>query len=269
MSRRPIITITTDFGFDDPFVGVMKGVIYSINPDVNIVDLTHSIAPQNITQAAFTIGMNYRYFPAGSIHLVIVDPGVGTSRRPLMVVADGHYFVGPDNGVFSCLYQAGLKDLQVIHITSEHLFLMKDSPTFQGRDVFSPCAAWLSRGMDASSFGKIIPDYHSVPLPVPVRQDGLSLKGEVIFTDRFGNAITNIRKADMDEIPPGRTGGALGIVFKGKDIQLRGCYSDAEEGELSALINSSGHLELFVFKGNAASEYDIVSGDGVTVVITP
>src|SRR5512142_3185129 len=104
MSRSPLITITTDFGYDAPFAGVMKGVIYSINPDVNIVDLTHSIAPQNIRQAAYTIGMNYRYFPEWSIHLVIVDPGVGTMRRPLMVVADGHYFVGPDNGVFSWLY---------------------------------------------------------------------------------------------------------------------------------------------------------------------
>jgi S-adenosyl-L-methionine hydrolase (adenosine-forming) len=268
MSHRPLITMTTDFGYDGPFIGVMKGVIYSINPDVNIVDLTHSVAPQNIRQAAFTIGMNYRYFPAGAIHLVIVDPGVGSSRRPLLVVAGGHYFIGPDNGVFSYLYLLAPKDLRVIHITSEHLFLRKDSPTFQGRDVFSPCAAWLSRDPDIGKFGEPIADFQTIHLPTPVRQDNQRLQGEVIFIDRFGNAITNIRKADIDETRGSEPGGAFKVEFKGRDIQPRGCYSEAEERGISALINSSGYLELFLFRGNAASEYGIASGDTVNVVFS-
>src|SRR4030043_2324062 len=117
MSHKPLITMTTDFGYDGPFAGVMKGVIYNINPHVNIVDLTHNITPQSIQEAAFSIGMNYHYFPKDSVHIVVVDPEVGSGRRPLLVVADEHYFIGPDNGIFSYLYKHAEKDLKVIHIT--------------------------------------------------------------------------------------------------------------------------------------------------------
>lgn len=267
MFHRSLISMTTDFGYDGPFVGVMKGVIYTINPHVNIVDLTHNIHPQNIQEAAFTIGMNCSYFPKNSIHVVVVDPGVGSERRPLLVVADEHYFIGPDNGVFSYLYKHASKDLRVIHITSEHLFLKKDSPTFQGRDVFSPCAAWLSTGLEVNKFGETITDYHIVQLPAAVRQSSLLIQGEVFFTDRFGNAITNITKTDIDDLRRAQAGD-IKILLKGNDIQLREYYSQAAGSGMSALINSSGHLEVFIYRGSAALEYNILPGDEVKVFLS-
>jgi len=268
MFHRPLITLTTDFGYEDPFAGVMKGVIYTINPQAIIVDLTHSITPQNIQEAAFTIGMNYQYFPKDSVHLVVVDPEVGSGRRPLLMVADEHYFIGPDNGVFSYLYKNAERDLKVIHITSEHLFLRKDSPTFQGRDVFSPCAGWLSTGLDVNKFGEEVSDYHAIDLPSPVRVNDLVLQGEIIFTDRFGNAVTNIKKADMAELQGMQPGGALRVFLKGRDMQLSSYYSQAENMGISALINSSGYLEIFIFRDSAASKYDIRPGDVVKVVFS-
>ena len=260
--------MTTDFGYDGPFVGVMKGVIYNINPHVNIVDLAHNITPHNIQEAAFTIGMNYHYFPKGSVHLVVVDPGVGSGRRPILVVADEHYFIGPDNGVFSYLYQSAAKDLMVMHITSEHFFLNNDSPTFQGRDVFSPCAAWFTTGLDVNKFGEAVSDYHAIDLPAPVRLTDLVLQGEVIFIDRFGNAVTNIKKTDITDLQGIQPEGALRIFFKDKEMQLKGYYAQAENEGISALINSSGYLEVFIYRGSAASKYDILPGDVVKVKIS-
>jgi hypothetical protein len=268
MFHRPLITMTTDFGYDGPFAGVMKGVIYAINPHVNIVDLTHSITPHSIQEAAFTIGMNYQYFPKDSVHLVVVDPEVGSGRRPLLVAADEHYFIGPDNGVFSYIYKLAARDLKVIHITSEHLFLKKDSPTFQGRDVFSPCAAWLTNGLDLNKFGEAVSDYHAIDLSAPVRLSDLVLQGEVLFIDRFGNAITNIKKTDIDDLQGMQPEGALRIFLKDKDMQLRDYYSQAENMGISALINSSGYLETFISRDSAASKYDILPGDVVKVVLS-
>ena len=267
MFHRSLISMTTDFGYDDPFVGVMKGVIYTINPHVNVVDLTQNIHPQNIQEAAFTIGMNYSYFPKNSIHVVVVDAGVGSGRRPLLVGADEHYFIGPDNGVFSYLYKHAARDLQVIHITSEHLFLKKDSPTFQGRDVFAPCAAWLSTGMEHNKFGDTITDYHNLQLPVAVRQSSLLIQGEVLFTDRFGNAITNITETDIDDLRRLQASD-IKISLKGNDIQLFKYYSQAEGRAVSALVNSSGYLEVFIYKGSAASECNILPGDEVKVFLS-
>jgi len=261
--------MTTDFGDDGPFAGVMKGVIYTINPHVNIVDLTHNITPQSIQEAALTIGVNYHYFPKNSVHLVVVDPEVGSGRRPLLVVADEHYFIGPDNGVFSYIYKLAARDLKVIHITSEHLFLKKDSPTFQGRDVFSPCAAWLTTGLDVNKFGEAVLDYHVIDLPSPVRLSDLVLQGEVIFIDRFGNAITNIKKTDIADLQEMQPKGAVRIFLKGRDLQLWSYYSQAEKKGISALINSSGYLEAFIYRGSAASEYDILPGDAVKVDLSP
>ncbi|MBS1126741.1 MAG: hypothetical protein H6Q93_730 [Nitrospirae bacterium] len=265
---RSLITMTTDFGYDDPFVGVMKGVMYTINPHANIVDLTHNITPQSIQEAAFIIGMHYHYFPKNSIHLVVVDPGVGSARRPLLVTADDHYFIGPDNGVFSYLYRMAAKDIMVIHITSAHFFLMKDSPTFQGRDVFSPCAAWLSTGLDISKFGEVITDYQTIHLPAPVSRDDRILQGEVIFLDRFGNAISNIKKSDINDFIGTRKEDTVRIVIKGNEIRLSSFYSEVCEGILSGVMNSSGYLEIFTYRGNAAAEYQITSGDIVKVALS-
>ena len=212
--------------------------------------------------------MNYHYFPKGSVHLVVVDPGVGSGRRPLLVVADEHYFIGPDNGVFSYLYRLAAKDLMVIHITSEHFFINSDSPTFQGRDVFSPCAAWLTTGLDVDKFGEAVTDYHFIDLPSPVKPNDLTLQGEVIFIDRFGNAVTNIKKTDIADLQGMQPEGALRIFLKDRDMQLRGYYLQAENREISALINSSGYLEVFIYRDSAATKYNILPGDIVKVAIS-
>jgi S-adenosylmethionine hydrolase len=263
MQDRPIITLTTDFGYEDPFAGIMKGVILKINPRVEIVDITHGIHPHDIRGAAYTIGTNYRFFPDDTIHVVVVDPGVGSGRRPIMILTEHHYFIGPDNGVFTHIYNASHDILEVIHITSEHYFLSSHSPTFHGRDVFAPIASYLSRGVGMLKFGEPITDYQKIDLPVPsVSPDGV-LQGEVIHIDRFGNAITNITKADI-----GMTGGGLKVAFRESEVPLKKFYSDAADGSLCCLLNSSDHIELFIDRESAASKYNISLGDPVRVLRT-
>jgi S-adenosylmethionine hydrolase len=261
MHDRPVITLTTDFGSEDPFAGVMKGVILTINPAAEIIDITHAVRAQDVREAAFTIGMNYRFFPAGSIHVVVVDPGVGSERRPIIVAANHHYFIGPDNGIFTGIYNAADEGIEVTHITADHYFLTSHSPTFQGRDIFAPIAAYLSRGVQVPKFGELITDYRKIDLPAPiVKPDGM-LQGEVIHIDRFGNAMTNITRADLEKI-----GGATRILLREMDAPLKRFYSDAPDGALCSLLNSSGYLEFFVFKGSAASEHQISSGDAVVIL---
>lgn len=267
MTHKSLITLTTDFGYDDPFVGVMKGVIYNVNPETRVVDLTHNIPSHNILHAAFVIGMNFHFFPKRSIHVVVADPEVGSERRPILVASAGHYFIGPDNGIFSYIYRTEEEPV-VIHITSSHYFLKKDSTTFQGRDVFSPCAAWLSTGMDIVKFGERIADYRQIDLPVAARQSDQLLRGEVIFIDRFGNAITNIKKTDILDLRKANAGAALQIFFKGRKVGMCRYYAQAENRGLTALLNSSDLLELFSYRASAASEHRIVPGDMVEVALS-
>jgi len=266
MAENPIITLTTDFGCEDPFAGVVRGVILSINPRAIIIDLTHGIRPHDISEAAFVIGINYRYFPKGSIHVAVVDPGVGSKRRPIMVEADHHYFVGPDNGIFSHVFGAGHEILQVIHINAAHYFLSSHSPTFQGRDVFAPVAAWFSKGVDISKFGELITDYEKIPLALPTMTPEGVMQGEVILIDRFGNAITNITNTDIEKILALSPDGRIMSVIKGIGAAFKQYYSEAEEGKLCALINSSGYLEFFINRSNAASEYGVSPGEKVKVI---
>ncbi|MBZ0155178.1 MAG: SAM-dependent chlorinase/fluorinase [Alphaproteobacteria bacterium] len=251
----PVITLTTDFGYKDPFVGEMKGIILSINPRVLPVDITHAITPQDIREGALLIGESCRYFPKGSIHVVVVDPGVGSGRRAIIVEAGGHLFVGPDNGVFSTVLSSP-ESVRVIHILEEKYVLSLQSPTFQGRDVFAPAAAWLSRGVALEEFGPRIDDPVRIVFPLP-RQEGEGITGEVIYIDRFGNAITNIRRSDLETL------GVWHAELKGIPIPPVGHYAQAEENSLSCLINSSGHLELFVNRGDASGRYGIRKGDPV------
>jgi S-adenosylmethionine hydrolase len=266
MQDRPVITLTTDFGYEDAFAGVMKGVILKINPGAEIVDITHGIRPHDIREAAFTIGSSYRFFPDDTIHIVVVDPGVGSQRRPIMVLTEHHYFIGPDNGVFTHIYNAPHDILDVIHITASHYFLSSHSPTFQGRDVFAPIAAYLSRGVGMLKFGEPITDYQKIDLPVPfVTPEGV-LQGEVIHIDRFGNAITNITRADMEKIGNAAAGGELKILFRESEVPLKNFYSDAPAGSLCCLWNSSGYLELFTDRGSASSLYNISPGEPVKIL---
>src|SRR5208337_4953307 len=253
-----IITLTTDFGYKDPFAAEMKGVILSINPHAVIIDITHSIQPQDIAETAYVIGSSFSYFPSGTIHIVVVDPGVGSGRKALILEAGGFYFLGPDNGVFSHILHFS-SPVHGIHITEEKYMLSKDSPTFQGRDLFAPVAAWLSKGLTPDAFGPSVKDFVTFPVPRSKVAHG-AVSGEVIYIDRFGNAITNIRGDDLTSFD-----GNYGVEVNNSIIHPVKYYALAGENSLSCLVNSSGYLELFVNKGNAAEKYGIRKGDKVIV----
>lgn len=267
MEQRLIITLTTDLGYKDPFAGIMKGVILNINPTANIVDLTHGISPQNIMQAAFAIEASFQYFPYKSINIAVVDPGVGSVRRPIIVATDHHYFVGPDNGVFSRLYSISAS-LQVIHATAEHYFLPSRSSTFHGRDIFAPVAGWLSRGVDILNFGDPITDFVKLPIPVPASPAHNIIEGEIVYVDCFGNLTTNIHHMKIDELVLNNSDKEQKVLVRGHEAPLKDFYSQATDKGLYSLINSFGYLELFVTNGNAASEFGLAVGDRVGVVLS-
>jgi S-adenosylmethionine hydrolase len=261
----PVITLTTDFGHKDPFAGIMKGVILGINPAVRIVDITHEIRPQNVMEAAFVTEMSHRSFPHKTIHVVVVDPGVGSGRRPLIIATDNHFFVGPDNGVFSRIYKLS-ESLQVVNVTAEHYFLPRRSLTFHGRDIFAPLAAWLSRGINIAKFGDFISDYVTLPMPIPMRPTASILEGEVVYIDRFGNSMTNIDAKKMDDFTASNTGAKIRIMVKGIDAPLKRYYSEAGDKKLYSLINSFGYLEFFVNGGNASLDFGITVGEKAGVI---
>lgn len=267
MPANPVITLTTDFGLNDPFVGVMKGAILSINPGAKIIDLSHGIASHDIREAAFTIGMNYKFFPERTAHVVVVDPGVGSRRRPLLVVTERQYFIGPDNGVFSYIYKKEARTLQVIHITAEHYFLKSKSSTFQGRDVFAPVAAWLLSGKNVQNFGEVITDYRHIDLQMPNVGRGV-IQGEVIHVDKFGNATTNISQTEIDELLSQNPASSLQVLLSGKDVPMKNFYGEAMDKELHSLINSSEYIEFFVNRGSAAALFNISIGNRVEIRIT-
>jgi S-adenosyl-L-methionine hydrolase (adenosine-forming) len=267
MEQSPIITLTTDFGYKDPYVGIMKGVIFGINPAVKIADLCHEISPQNIMEASFAIETSFSYFPHKAIHVVVVDPGVGSMRRPILVATDHHYFIGPDNGVFSRIYPL-TENITVIHITSEHYFLPQKSATFHGRDIFAPAAAWLSRGIDILNFGDPVLDYVTLPVPVPVSPSRNILEGEIIYTDRFGNLTTNISAGQIDDLGSRNPVKQTKILVKGREAPLKTHYAEVRDKELYSLINSFGYLELFTNGSSAASDFGLAVGEKVGIILS-
>ncbi len=261
----PIITLTTDFGYKDPLSGVMKGVILNINPYAKIVDLTHGISKYDVREAALTIGASYSQFPSRTIHIVVTDPGVGSARRPIMVITEAYYFIGPDNGVFSAIYES--ENCEIVHLTADHYFLRKVSSTFHGRDIFAPVAAWLSKGILSSKFGDVITDFVRFGISVPSLPSRTTMEGEVILIDHFGNAITNIRASDLERMR-GQENSALRIVIKGVEVAVKDYYGQAEDKGLYGVIGSMDFLELFVNMGNASEQFNIKVGDSVGVIAT-
>jgi S-adenosylmethionine hydrolase len=265
MPESRIVTFTTDFGLSDPFVGIMHGVVLNINPAAPIVDISHAVASYDIFDGAFTIAQAYRYFPPRTVHVVVVDPGVGSKRRPILVETDDYVLVAPDNGVLS-LVETREKEFVVRHVTAERYFLQPVSQTFHGRDVFAPIAGWLSKGVEPAEFGPEITDYVRLPLRKLERVGENSLRGEVVKVDKFGNLITNISEADV----PGLSGQQkpnLSILIAGETI-TRVCKSYAEGGddELFAIIGSSGYLEIAARQASAAEKLDAAVGTPVGVV---
>jgi S-adenosylmethionine hydrolase len=258
-----IITLTTDYGGKDAFAASMKGVILKINPQANIVDISNEISPQDIWEAAYTLRSGYSYFPKGTVHLAVVDPGVGSGRRPIIVVTESYYFVGPDNGLFTLVYQEAER-IRVHHITSTHYFSPKPGPTFHGRDVFAPVAGWLTKGIASGNFGDEITDFVKLNIPVPkTSPDGI--EGHIVHIDRYGNIITNITYEDIKSfIPEGVDLGSVSVGFSGKEIKgLKKYYAEAAPGAPGAIINSSGVLEIFMFKQNARTALSVKRGEAV------
>ena len=259
---RPIITLTTDYGTSDHFVGVMKGVILSINPEVNIVDLTHSVLAHDILDGALAIGQSYRYFPPKTVHVVVVDPGVGTARRPILVAGDQHYFVAPDNGVLSSVYEQS-ESLHVWDIISEHYFRQPVSKTFHGRDIFAPVAAWLTKSWQTSSFGEPITDFVRFGIP-KAKRTGNTIQGSVLHADHFGNLITNITAEDLPQLAAGE--GEITIsAGNGQATKVVETFAQGAAGEVVGLMGSSGYLEISVNKGNASRTLGAGRGAEVTV----
>ncbi|MBI2818971.1 MAG: SAM-dependent chlorinase/fluorinase [Acidobacteria bacterium] len=264
---RGIVTLTTDFGTGDPFVGTMKGVILGINPEVELVDISHDIRAFDVMEAAYVVAQAYRYFPPRTIHLVVVDPGVGTARRPLLASADRYLFVAPDNGVLSVIY-AKEESLYVRHITASHYFLEPVSNTFHGRDIFAPIAGWLSRHVETDKFGELITDYTKFALPVPKRVNEKLVKALVLRVDRFGTLMTNLTPADLPELFQEKPAAFKIMVGKGEVTQLKTAYADGAQGELFAILGSSGYIEIAANRGSASQALGVGRGVEVGVVIS-
>jgi S-adenosyl-L-methionine hydrolase (adenosine-forming) len=259
---RPIITLTTDYGTNDHLVGVMKGVILSINPEVNIVDITHSVLAHDLLDGALAIGQAYKYFPAKTIHLVVVDPGVGTERRPILVAGDTHYFVAPDNGVLSSVYDQ-TEALYVWNVISEHYFRQPVSKTFHGRDIFAPVAAWMTKSWQSSAFGEQITDFTRFAMPKP-KATGNTIKGIVLRVDQFGNLVTNFKPED---VPALTAADGKFTIHAGKATltKLVPTFASGSNGEAIGLIGSSGYLEICVNRASASRALGLGRGGEVTM----
>jgi len=272
----PIITLTTDFGADDAYVAAMKGAILSINPQANIIDITHSIEPQNVSQAAFILGYTARYFPRQSIHLAVVDPGVGSERRGIILKTPLALFVGPDNGILSYVID-GLSSkeklavqysengevatlgegFEAIAITESRFWRQPVSAIFHGRDIFAPVAAALSLDISPYELGGKITSISVFPLPKPLL-DRDSLTGRILHVDHFGNLITNIKSSDL----PGKD-----AIIEASGHLIHGISRYYAEGEeLMALIGSSDYLEISLKNASAADFLNLSPGDEIKVI---
>ncbi|MCW5980582.1 MAG: SAM-dependent chlorinase/fluorinase [Bryobacteraceae bacterium] len=261
MPRR-LITLTTDFGLSDHFAGAMKGVILGIAPNAEIVDITHEVTPFAIREGAFVIAQAYPYFPRGTIHVAVVDPGVGTSRRPILVEAAGQYFIGPDNGLLSMVYSR--EKHRARHIAAAKYFLPQVSGTFHGRDIFAPVAAHLARGVRPAQFGKRIEDHLRPNFEKPVRTGKRYWSGAVLKVDRFGNLITNFR---LDEFPELQSRPFEMIVGLRSVTRLVATFAESPAGELALVAGSAGYLEVALNRGSAASLLKIGAGSPLELAL--
>ncbi len=260
-----IITLLTDFGLDDNFVGVVKGVILGINPQVEIVDISHSVMPGDILQAAFLLKSSYRYFPSGAIHLVVVDPGVGSSRKAIIARTRRYYFVGPDNGVLSLALRAEEKIIDIVCITNRRFFLKPVSTTFHGRDIFAPVAAHLSCGKDITEFGNSQGKAYGRLEPPRSKIKKTILQGEIIYIDRFGNLITNIQEDVFRRFAGKRN---FRICLGDEVInKISKSYLRAGKAKPLAVFGSFGNLEISISCGSARDYFTAKRGQRVEVLL--
>jgi S-adenosyl-L-methionine hydrolase (adenosine-forming) len=266
MKPSGIITLTTDFGLSDPYVAMMKGVILSINPAAKIIDISHLIGAGSVSQAAALIQDTHSYFPQGTIHVAVVDPGVGTERRLLALEVKSHFFVGPDNGVFWPLLMNDQRS-RLIHLTETRYFLPHVTKTFHGREIFAPVAAYLSLGVPLESMGMSAKDPVELFLPAPYQDENV-LCGQILRVDNFGNLITNIGSRNLENFL--RTASPCIEVGKLVIKKMTNTYAESDEGEPLALINSSDLLEIAVNMGRASGYIGVDEGEivGTQVKIT-
>lgn len=249
-TRAPIITLLTDFGARDEYVGCLKGVILGINPTAVLVDLSHEVPPRDIQTGAFILAAAAPYFPPGTVHLAVVDPGVGTGRRALAARARGHFWVGPDNGLFHLIF-AGQADLDLVSLENPAYFLPQVSATFHGRDLFAPVAAHLSLGVDLARLGPALSNPVHLPWPTPICRAEM-IQGEIIHVDRFGNLVSNISAGDLHTwLGGGNFHLQVGSVIL---TRLHRTYGEAALGALLALPGSHGFLEIACSGGDAARQ---------------
>jgi len=253
-----IITLLTDLGLRDYFVGAVKGVMLSLNPDLTLVDISHQIPPQDVFSGAFTLDQSYSCFPAGSIHFAVVDPGVGTARKALAATARGHYFVAPDNGILTYVMEAS-QDFTAYEINAEHYYRKPVSPTFHARDIFAPIAAWLSRGIPLHQVGPEVKSPIRLPIP-PIRRvrDAL-VQGVILAVDQFGNLTTNLKPEDVSA--------PFKMLAGQKEItSIHKTYAEGRPGEIFVISGSAGYLEIAMKDGSAAATLNLKPGIPVGVV---
>lgn len=260
-----IVTLTTDFGTSDHFVGTIKGVILNINPSAQIMDICNSVNSYDLLDGAITISQAYNYYPANTIHMVVVDPGVGTARRPILVNTGKHLFVAPDNGVLSLIYEREER-CSVRHISAEHYFLQPVSNTFHGRDVFAAAAGYLSKGVEPQKMGDEITDYVRFAAPKPKPASDKLIKGVIIKVDKFGNLITNFTANDVPQLLKESPKPFKILVGKSEITKLRTAYAQGTPGEVFAILGSMGYLEIATNRGSAARTVGADKGTEVGVL---
>lgn len=263
---RPIITLTTDFGTTDHYVGALKGAILSIATDPILVDITHDIPPHDVMAAAWVLARAVPVFPRRTIHVAVTDPTVGTARKPILIVTDEHYLIGPDNGLFSFVLEASPPSL-VIALTTPHYMRQPVSATFHGRDIFGPVAAYLTRGVDPLSFGEQLETCVRLDLPRPAVTPQRTVRASVIHVDRFGNLILNVTRSGLEALLGMDRARSLAVVAGSARIEtMVQTYADAPGGVPAILYNSSGFLEIAASRTRASEALGLGAGDVVEVV---
>ena len=259
---RPIVALLTDFGTRDHYAGTMKGVVLGLAPDAALVDITHDVPPHDILTASLELAASYKYFPPGTIFLVVVDPGVGSARRGLVAEVGDYRFVAPDNGVLTQVFRE-TPPKKVVELTERRYARPTISRTFEGRDRFAPAAAWLAKGIELTALGRPSGPLQPLGLPRPrITSDGIT--GQIVRVDRFGNLITNIDRKTFER---STLKGRLTIRLGDRDIsKVVSTYGDAAPGEICALFGSSDHLEIATNGGNASQSLSLDRGAPVHVV---
>ncbi len=262
--RNPIITLLTDFGTKDHYVASMKGVILNINPQCILIDISHQVNPHDIQKGAFLLANTYSYFPKGTIHLSVVDPGVGGGRKAILLVTQNYFFVGPDNGLFTLVARRE-KVKQVVVLTKRKYFLPKVSMTFHGRDIFAPVAAHLSLGIKPSVFGYEIGSLEELEFEKPIIKER-KLLGEILHIDTFGNLVSNIDEEKLFRFIQSRPF----VIRAGREAiyGLKKGYWEGKKGELIALLGSGGFLEISVREGNAQKMLGVKRGDTIKIQVS-